>query len=376
MTGDCLIIDFVRTPVCAMGKALSTRTVDQLEYACMDAIIKRTGLDPENLDHTICGHAHMDTNPYNLARTAWLLTRYSENVPGYTVHAGEASGLLAMEKAYYLHKTGNDLTALVGGAESYSRAPFILREARYHVDLTQYPVADSIREGECWSQPVPLDPRDISKKLAEKNGYSPEKLQSFEKAENARADHSIWDGHITETRWLDRKGKEVSVKQDDLPRPLDGFASYVDGAAAMLTTESDRAQELGLQPIGRIIGFSWAACEPDNRWECAIEAARKLTAKYREIRPGDVSDVEILADSAATTMAIAEGLEELGFPPDAVNPNGSSLTWGINEGADGVIAAGRCLQFLRSTGKRYGMILASAGGGESMAMLMEAFQQQ
>ncbi len=371
MNGDCVIIDFVRTPMCAMGKAFSDRPVEQLEYACMDALMKRTGLDPEKLDHAICGHAHLDTDPYNLAKHAWLLTRLSENVPGYTVHAGEASGLMALEKAYYLHKTGNDLTALAGGAESYSRSPFILREARYRLDLGQFPVVDSITEGEQWTQPIPLDPRELAKKLAEDKGYSAETLAAWEKAKAEKADASLWEGHVVPVVWLDRKKKEVRVTDDALPAPKDGFASYADGAVCMMTAEEDRAKELGLKPIGKILGFAWAACAPDNRWESTVKAAEKLMARKPEIKAADITDVEILADSAATTLAIAEGLKGLGFADASFNPAGGPLAWGVNEGGDGVLAAGRALLNLKKTGGRYGLILASAGGGESMAMLVE-----
>lgn len=371
MSGNCVIIDFVRTPLCAMGKELSTRTVDQLETVCMEALLQRTGMDARDLEHTICGHAHMDTDPYNLSRTAWLLARLDENVPGYTVHAGEASGLMALLKAYYLFKTGNDLTAFVGGAESYSRAPFILREARYGVDLDRFPVVDSIPEGERWTQPVPMDPKELARTLAEEKGYSKDVLERVRVKESERADLCMWDGRIVPVKWLDRKNKEVCVTEDALPESEDGFAQYVDGAVCMLTAEEDRAKALGLKPIGQILGFSWAACSPENRWESVVRAVDKLLSRHVEADPSRIRDVEILADSAATTLAISEGLVRLGIQPSAINPNGSSLVWGVNEGGDGVLAAGRALLHLQKTGG-YAVVAASVGGGESIAMLIKA----
>ena len=373
MSGNCMIIDFVRTPLCAMGKGLMTRPVDQIEFAAMNTIMKRQPIDPEKLDHTICGHAHLDTDPYNLSKHAWLLTRLSENVPGYTVHAGEASGLMALEKAYYLHRTGNDLTALVGGAESYSRAPYILREARYRMDLNQFPVVDSITEGEQWTQPTPLDPRDLARELAEKKGYTQEQLDAKVREEKEKLPADLWEGHIAPVTWLDRKKKEVTVTADELPEPENGFASYVDGGVVMMTAEEDRAKELGLKPIGQIRGFAWAATEPENRWESAVLAVKKLLAKHSDVKPEEIGDVEILADSAASTLAIEEGLGELGLKAEVMNPSGGSLAWGVNEGGDGVMAACRILLALPKSGKKYGLVTASSGGGQSMAMLMEVF---
>ena len=354
-----------------MGGGLSSRTVDQIAQVPMEAAMARTGLAPENLEHVICGHAHIDTDPYNLARTAWLLTKLDENTPAFSVHACGASGLLALQKAYYLHQTGNDLTALVGGSESYSRAPYILREARYQMDLQQYPIVDSITEGETWTQPTPMDPRDLAAKLAAEKGYTAEQLQAEIDADAAKVDLSLWDGHIVPATWLDRKKRPVTVEADELAPAKDGFISYVDGAAIMMTAEADRAEELGLKPIGRILGFANAAVAPDNRWEGAVKAVAKLVAR-KGIDAASITDVEILSDSPASQLAIKEGLAQQGFNAAAINPNGSSLAYGVNEGADGVIAAERCLLQLRKTGAKYGIVASAFGGGQGLAMLIEA----
>jgi len=372
MSGNCVIIDFVRSPLCGMGGDLKTRTVDQLAQSTLAAIMDRTKLASENLEHVIMGHAHMDTDPYNLARTAWLLTRIDENIPGYSVHGCGASGILAMQKAYYLFKTGNDLTAIVGGAESYSYAPYIMREARYQMDLGKFPVVDSITEGEQWTQPEPMDPRDLAKKLAEEKGYTAEELEALVAAEQERADASLWEGYTTAVTWLDRKKKEVVMDQDAFAPAKDGFTSYVDGSVAMLMADEDRARELGLQPVGQVLGFASAACAPDNRWESVVKAVAKLCAKHPEIDPASLTDVEVIADSAASTKAITEGLAEQGFSAAAVNPVGGSLAYGVNEGGDGVLAAARCLLNLRKTGGRYGIVAAAMSGGQAMAMLIEA----
>ena len=372
MKGNCVIIDFVRSPLCAMGGDLKTRTVDQLGQSVLAAMMAKTGMDPQTLEHVIMGHAHMDTDPYNMARMAWLLTQISEEVPAYSVNACGASGLLAMQKAYYLFKTGNDLTAIVGGGESYSYAPFILRKARYDLDLDTYPVVDSIKEGEQWTQPNPMNPRELAKKLAEEKGYSPEMLESLVAEEQKRMDETMWEGHTTSVTWLDRKKNEVVMDKDAFAAAKDGYAAYVDGAVAMLVSEEERAAELGLKPIGRVLGFASAASAPDNRWESAVKAVAKLCAKNPEIDPAALTDIEVIADSAASTLAITEGLKELGFQTSAINPTGSSLVYGINEGGDGVLATGRCLLNLRKTGARYGIITAAMAGGQAMAMLVEA----
>lgn len=372
MKGNCVIVDFVRSPLCKMGGGLKDRTVDQLGCSSIEAVMQRSGLDSELIDHVIFGHAHIDTDPYNLAKTAWLLGRMSENTPGYTVHACGASGILAMQKAYYLFKTGNDLTAVVGGSESYSRAPYILRESRYEMDLKKFPIVDSIEEGEQWTQPTPMDPRRLAKYLAESKEYSTEELDALVAGEVERADATLWDGHVAPVNWLDRKKKPVTVDKDELPAVEDGFAAYVDGSVAMLMAEEERAEELGLKPIGRVLGFASAAGAPDNRWEPAVKAVAKLSAKFPEIAPESLTHIEVIADSAASTKAITEGLALYGFKTEAVNPVGGSLAYGVNEGADGVIAAARCLLNLRKTGAKYGVITAAMAGGQGMAMLIEA----
>ena len=158
----------------------------------------------------------------------------------------------------------------------------------------------------------------------------------------------------------------------ELPATEGTFASYVDGSVAMLMAEEERAAELGLKPIGRVLGFASAAGAPDNRWEPAVKAAAKLSAKFPEIAPESLTHIEVIADSAASTKAITEGLGLYGFKAEAVNPVGGSLAYGVNEGSDGVIAAGRALLNLRKTGAKYGLITAAMSGGQGMAMLIEA----
>ncbi|MBE5784266.1 MAG: hypothetical protein E7330_00535 [Clostridiales bacterium] len=371
MKGNCVIVDFVRTPMCAMGGALKQRTSQQIAKDAMLAIMNRTGLKTEDLDHVICGHAHMDTNPYNLARTAWLLTELDVNTPGYTVHACGASGLLALQKAYYLFQTGNDLTAIVGGAESYSTAPFILRDARYLVDLDASPVVDSIREGERWTQPEPLDPRVLAKQLAEKRGYSEAQILEEIAAEKSRMDAVVWEAHIAPVSWEERKKGTVSIASDAPANSAATLAAYSDGAAMMLCCEEERAKQLGFKPKARILGFASAATAPDNRTEGAVLAAKKLMKRFDSIPVSDIGSVEIIADGSVTTLAITDDLAAMGFDRNSVNPLGGCLAYGVNEGADGVIAAERSILHLARTGSKYGLVTAATSGGQGMAMLIE-----
>jgi len=372
MKGNCVIVDFVRTPQCKMGGGLNSRAVDLLGCSILESMVQRSGLASEQIEHVIFGHPHMDTDPYNVARTSWLLARMCEDTPGYTVHACGASGILAMQKAFYMISMGIDQTAIAGGAESYSRAPYSLREARYGVDMETTTFVDSLAEGEQWTQPTPMDPRVLAKELAEAKGYSAEELEALVAAEAARVDESLWEGHIAPVSWLDRKKKDVTVDKDEFAPAVDGFTAYVDGAVAMLMVDEDRAAELGLKPMGRVLGFATAAGAPENRWEPAVKAVAKLSAKFPEVAPESLTHIEVIADSAANVKAITEGLGLYGFKSEAVNPVGGSLAYGVNEGADGVIAAGRALLNLRKTGAKYGIITAAMAGGQGMAMLIEA----
>ena len=267
---------------------------------------------------------------------------------------------------------GVDNTTIVGGAESYSRAPYSLREARYGVDMRQTTLVDSLEEGEQWTQPTPMDPRVLAKELAAAKGYSAEQLEKLAADEAARADASLWEGHVAPVSWLDRKKRTVTVDQDEFAPAEDGFTAYVDGAVAMLVVEEERAAELGLKPMGRVLGFANAAGAADNRWEPAVRAVAKLLAKFPEVAPESLTDVEVITDSAAGMQAIMDGLAGCGIAPAAVNPVGGNLAYGVNEGADGVIAAARCLLNLRRTGARYGVVTAAMAGGQAIAMLIEA----
>lgn len=370
MKGDCVVIDFVRTPLCAIGGALQSRTVEELARVTMQSIMDRTNLPHEKLDHVVFGHAHMDTAPYNLARTGWLLTRIDENVPGYTTHFCQASGLLALQKAYHMFRTGNDLTAIVGGAESYSNLPFVLRGARYRIDLHSSPVVDSIEEGELWTQPEPMNPRALAKALAEERGYTDSRIEATAEAARRCTDEAFWKDHLIPVEWKDRKGKPICVAHDAPGDTQNGFASYSDGAAAMLVMEAEQSEKLGYHAIASLLGFASAACYPDDRHTALNLAIQKLLCRFPGVTPQCLGAVELLAESAATLLAVTEDLNTVGIGAEIINCSGSTLSCGMNDGADGVIGLERCILNLTESHGQYGIVAVSGGAGQAMAALI------
>jgi acetyl-CoA C-acetyltransferase len=387
MKNDAVIMDFVRTPLCPAGGALAKQSVEALAQNSLEALLNRTGVDPDLIEQVIFGHAHMDTFPYNVARYAWLLARMPDDVPCFTVHHCGASGLQAIQKAFFLARTGNDLISIAGGAESYSNAPYILRQARYKIDLKACPVADSIEEGELYTQPQPLDPRELARRLAQSRGFTRELQDSYVAADAGKATGSLWQNHISPVVWSDRKKGEIRIGADVLanceaiaaskPFRADStvtggnFAHYADGAAAMLIMRGDQAERLGKKPVAKILAVASAACAADNRWEAAVRAVERLLDRNPDIPAGEIAVTELIADSAASMMAIADGINALGIKPDVINPNGSCLARGVNEGADGVISTGAGVLALRQNGGRYGIVAAGAAGGQGMALLIE-----
>ncbi len=383
MKSDCVVVDFIRTPLCSEKGPLKKYKVEELAQRSMEALIERNTLDPGAVEQVIFGHAHMDTFPYNVARYAWLLAKFPDRVPCYTVNMCGASGLQALQKGFNLAATGNDLTSIVGGCESYSNAPYVLRDARYQMNLDKNPLTDSIREGEFFSQPEPLDPRILAARLAEKKGYTRDEMDKYVSQDVSKASNALWGPHIFPIVWTDRKKGEIRIDSDMIAEPAKGvsfepgspvtdqnFGRYADGAVAMLIATEERAAELGKTPLARICAVASAAAEPQNRWEPAVSAVKKLLEKSA-LPAEEVSVVELIADSAASMMCMSDAVVQLGVKADDINRNGSCLARGVNEGGDGIIAVGSSILALRQNQGRYGVIAAAAAGGQGMAVLIE-----
>ena len=362
-----VITEAVRTPWGVPGGTLEPLMSSDLSAPMLKALLERAGLEPSAVDQVIFGQAHPSTMPNNIGHYAWLKAELPVEVPGYTVQINTASALQALRNAYYLIATGNEKICIAGGADSYSAAPFVMRDVRNHFYPEHRVVIDSLDEAECCTQPQPMSRREQYEKAY---GPSESEQAAAYRAASARRAASYAEAaaaDIVPMSYTVRKKGEIVVNRDEwLVRGVgeEPLAPYADGAAALLVMSGEEAEAKGLTPLAEVKGFTVVGADPAAPQDTGAAAVKKLL-KNKGLEPSDLAVLEIIENSAEDVLHVVNALGE----GPAVNPMGGALAFGKNDGAEGIFMVMRLMAALNSGEK--GIACIYTAGGMAMAVLLE-----
>lgn len=366
-----VLVDAVRTPWGKMNGSLSKLDSADLAAALLTALAERTQVDKEKIDHIIFGQSHPSTSPNNMGHYASLLARFPESIPGYTVHSNTASGLQAMRSAYYLIASGNEKFCIAGGTDSYTHAPFAIRDARKSFPESSRMIIDTVDEAEYSTQPEKMNHAERYAKVYGERGEDAYDYQITSKKNAVLAEENENENRIP-VSYVERKKGEIIVSADELLKdesdPI--LPVYADGAAAAMLMTAELAEELGQKPIAEILGFAVAGGEPLEKQVPGALAVQKLL-KRKNISMKDVSVMEIMENSASEVLETVKVLQESEKILPKINPSGGALSYGLNEGAEGLRMVIRLLSTLKSG--ELGLICINASGGQGMAALMKKY---
>lgn len=360
-----IIADSVRTAWGKPGAGLSPFLASDFSAKLLQELLKRTGVAAEAVDQVAFGQAHPSTMPNNIGHYAWLKAELPVEVPGYTVQSCSGSAMQALRSCYNLIATGNEDICVAGGADSYSAAPFVLRDTRNHFYPEHRTFIDSIEEAEQCTQPKPMT-RKQQYELAHGAAVSDEAVR-FAEESIARAQTADNASQILPISYEVRKKGTVTVDTDELLTAADAtslLSPYADGAAVAMLMSEDKAKELGIEAQVVISGFAVAGCDPEKPYAAGAAAVTKLL-KNKGLTMADVAVVEIMENSAQDVLDIAKAL---GGAP-VVNPMGGALARGKNDGAEGIAMLMRLVASLK-TGQK-GVLCTYTAGGQGMAALIE-----
>ena len=360
-----VIADIVRTPwgkPCgSMEKFLSS----DLGAAALKLLLKRTGIAPEKVDQVVFGQAHPSTFPNNIGHFAWLKAELPVEVPGYTVQSNTVSSLQALRNAYYLIAGGNEDVVIAGGADSYSTAPFVMRDVRNHFKPSDRWVLDSLDEAECCTQPEPMS--RLEQYIASYGETQTEAQKTFagESRKKAAGFASSCAEAIASVSYTDRKKGEIVISNDEwLFDPCDeALAPYADGAAVAMLLSEEKAKEFGVSTLATVEGFASAASDVKKPELAGVAAVEKLL-KAQGKTMADIAVLEIIENSAADVEAVEKALGATA----KVNPLGGALAYGKNDGAEGIAMVQRLVASLQKG--EYGIACIYSAGGLGMAALI------
>ncbi|MHC3426479.1 thiolase family protein [Streptomyces sp. DT18] len=389
---EVYVVDAVRTPVGKYGGALAGTRPDDLAAHVLRALLARTpGLDPARVDDVFLGNANgAGEENRNVARMAALLAGLPVTVPGTTVNRLCGSGLEAVVQAGRAIALGDASIAVAGGAESMSRAPWVLRKPGRgfpagHQELWSTTLGWRMTNPAMppeWA--VPLG--ESAELVAEKHGIDHEAQDAYALASHAKAARAWKDGHYdAEVAPLDGIDlpRDESVRDGGTPavmakltpsfRPAGtvtaGNSSPLnDGAAALLLADEDGLRALGREPLARVRASAVTALDPRYFGLGPVEASRTALARAG-LGFEDLTTVELNEAFAAQVLGCLAELPAL--DPAKVNPYGGALALGHPLGASGARIAGAVAHQLARAGTGTGLATLCIGVGQGLALVLE-----
>jgi len=336
-------VSAVRTPIGRYGGALAAVRPDDLAAAVLRAVVERAPIDPALVEDVILGCANQaGEDNRDVARMALLLAGFPIEVGGLTVNRLCGSGLQAVNSAAHAIEVGDGDVFIGGGVESMTRAPYVMAKPDAPWDRGPRELQDTTLGWRFLNPKLaehyyPYSMGETAENVAQRWGVSRERQDAFALESHQRAVAAIedgrFDGQLVQVEVPQRKGDPVVVARDEHPRAdttlealaklrpafaqdggsvTAGNASGInDGAAAVLLVEAERARELGLAPMARVVSTAIAGVDPAVMGIGPIPASRKALERAG-IGVDDLDLVELNEAFASQSLVC---IEELGLDP-------------------------------------------------------------
>lgn len=381
----------VRTPFGVFNGSLATLTAAELGSHVVRECVKRTGIDPKEVDEVLFGNVIQAGHGQNIARQVTLGSGLPISCGAVTINKVCGSSLRAVIIAAQAIQCGDDGLIVAGGVESMSNAPYLLRHARAGYRMGHGELIDSMIHDGIWDVYTNRHMGTCGDQCAKKYDISKEAQDNFAIESYKRAikawDEGFYSVAVTPIEVKSKKTTTVVERDEGLTRfqgedklrslapAFDkngtvsaGNASGInDGAAAMLVFGDEKRTALGLKPVAKILGHANVAMESDWFTIAPIFAIRKLCDQLK-IKPTDVDLYEINEAFAVVAMA---AIRELKLDHARVNVAGGAVAIGHPIGATGARLVNTLTRALIRHDKRLGIACLCIGGGEATALAVE-----
>ena len=390
MTSDIVILDGARTAIGTFGGSLAAIPPGALAATVARAALERAGVEGGQIGHVVFGHV-INTEPRDMyiSRVAAIDAGIPDSVPAMNVNRLCGSGAQAVVSAAQALALGDADFALAGGAESMSRAPYVLPAARWGQKMGDTGAVDMMTGA--LSCPFGTGHMGVTaENVAAENQVSREDQDAFALESQRRAAAAIaagrFAGQIVPVE-VKVKRETVQFATDEHPKATTaealaglrtvfrkdgtvtaGNASGInDGAAAIVLARAEAAEGAGLKPRARLIGYAHAGVRPEVMGIGPVPAVKKLLERTG-LAVGDFDVIESNEAFAAQALAVNRAL---GFDAAKVNPNGGAIALGHPIGATGAILIIKALAELERIGGGKALVTMCIGGGQGIALALE-----
>jgi 3-oxoadipyl-CoA thiolase len=396
---EAVIVEAVRTPMGRHGGILKDVRTDDLGAYIIAKLIDKTGIDKEEIEDVYFGCTNQaGEDSRNVARNASLLAGLPYTIPGATVNRLCGSGLEAINQAGRAIQTDHGDLFVAGGVESMTRGPWVMAKpsnAFQRGDVTLYDSSlgwrfPNPRMGELYSL---INNGETAENVAEKYQVDRQEQDEFALGSHLKAVKAHEEGRLKDElvpfEMAQRKGSPLVYDKDEGPRAdtsleklgalqpafkkggtvtAGNSSPLSDGAAALLLTTPQRAEQLKLKPLARIIASAAAGVHPNYMGIGPIPATQKALK-----RAGlTIDQIDLVELNEAFASQVIACIRELGIDPKKLNVNGGAIALGHPLGCSGARLMTTLIHEMKKRGSRYGLATMCIGVGQGIATVVES----
>ena len=395
MSKDVVIVAAARTAIGSFGGSLAGVPAHKLGAIVVKNLLERTGLKPDQIDEVILGQVLTAGVGQNPARQTALEAGLPHETPAMTINKVCGSGLKAVHLAWQAVQCGDADIVIAGGQENMSASPHVLPSSRNGKMMGDWQLTDTMIKDGLWCAFNDCHMGVTAENIAEKYSFDRAEQDLFAAESQNRTEKAQAAGHfeaeIVPVEIPQRKGDPVIFAKDEFPRAgttaeklaglrpafkkegsvTAGNASGInDGAAAVVVMTADKAAELGLKPLVRIVSFSSAGVDPAIMGTGPIPSTRRCL----ERAGWSVDDLDLVEANEAFAAQAMSVNKELGWDTAKVNVSGGAISLGHPIGASGARVLVTLLHGMQREQAKKGLATLCIGGGQGVAMAVESVE--
>ena len=390
---EVVIVSAVRTAIGSFGGALKDVSAADLGALVIKTAIEKAGVKGELVDEVVMGNVIQAGLGQNIARQAAVKAGLPVEVPAMTINKVCGSGLRTVSLAAQMIKAGDADIIVAGGMENMSQAPYILKSARWGQRMGDGKMIDSMVNDALWDAFNNYHMGVTAENIAKEWNLTREEQDQFAVNSQIKAENAIKAGRfkdeIVPVVIPQRKGEAKVFDTDEYPRfgaTIEGMAKLRpafakengtvtagnasginDGAAAFVIMSADKAKELGIKPLAKIVSYGQRGLEPSIMGYGPFHATKKAL-EVAKLKVSDLDLIEANEAFAAQSLAVAK---DLNFDMDKVNVNGGAIALGHPVGASGGRILVTLLHEMQKRDAKTGLATLCIGGGMGTALIVE-----
>ena len=389
---EVVIASAARTPIGSFGGTLKNTPAVTLGKTAVEEAVKRAGIKPEQVDELVFGCVLQAGLGQNVARQVSLAAGLPIETPAMTINKVCGSGLRSVGLAAQIIKAGDADIVVAGGTESMSMAPYAMPAARWGARMFDAKMVDVMVNDGLWDAFNQYHMGVTAENVADQWGITREELDEFALKSQQKAEAAIKAGkfkdEIVPVVIPQKKGDPIVFDTDEFPKfgaslekmaklkpafKKDGKVTAAnasginDSAAALVVMSAEKAKELGITPLCKIVSYASAGVDPSIMGVGPIPASKKALEKAGLT----VDDIDLFeANEAFAAQSVAVG-RELQIPEEKLNVNGGAIALGHPIGASGARILITLIYEMKKRGAHKGLATLCIGGGMGTAMIVE-----